>query len=300
MDTTHQTDDEQTALWNGPPATPGSRRRSRSTGCSSRSKTCSSKRSPPNAEGRVLDVGCGTGGTTLAVARRLGAGAAAIGIDISEPMIAAARARAEREGSPASFIRADAQTHAFEPASFDTIISRFGVMFFDDPSGPSRTCGVPPADDAELRFIAWRSAEENPFMTTAERAAAPLLPNLPPGEPDAPGQFAFADPERVSPHSGGRAAGPGSTSGRSTCLHPAREELVGYLTRLGPSDLILHDTDEQTRAQVIETVRPPLIRTCTERRSASPLPAGWLVRERVLVSMGVASGADHSLVRSYK
>ena len=81
----------------------------------------------------MLDVGCGTGSTTLAVARQLGANGDSIGIDISEPMIAAARARAEREAAPARFICADAQEHAFEPASFDMIISRFGVMFFDDP-----------------------------------------------------------------------------------------------------------------------------------------------------------------------
>src|SRR5512143_3370795 len=81
---------------------------------------------------RVLDVGCGTGSTTIAIARRLPAGGRSVGVDISEPMIAAARARAERERVPAAFVRADAQTHAFEPASFDAIVSRFGVMFFDD------------------------------------------------------------------------------------------------------------------------------------------------------------------------
>ena len=161
------------------------------------SKTCSSKRFAPDPGSRVLDVGCGTGSTTLAVARRLGAKGRCIGIDISEPMIAAARARAEREGTPASFIRADAQTHAFEPASFDMIISRFGVMFFDDSVRAFANLRRAARDDAELRFIAWRSAAENPFMTTAERAAAPLLPNLPARRPDAPGQFAFADRRRV-------------------------------------------------------------------------------------------------------
>jgi SAM-dependent methyltransferase len=83
--------------------------------------------------GRVLDVGCGTGGTTLAIARLLGAKGRCVGIDISDPMIAAARARAEQEGTSANFIRADARNYAFEPATFDMIISRFGVMFFDDP-----------------------------------------------------------------------------------------------------------------------------------------------------------------------
>src|SRR6476661_10633281 len=81
---------------------------------------------------RVLDVGCGTGATTLAVARRLGANGECVGIDISEPMLDAARARAERAGTPARFIRADAQSYELEASSFDAIMSRFGVMFFDD------------------------------------------------------------------------------------------------------------------------------------------------------------------------
>ena len=147
---------------------------------------------------RVLDVGCGTGSTTLAAARRLGAKGHCTGVDISEPLIAVARARAEREGEPASFILADAQTHAFEPASFDMIISRFGVMFFDNPVVAFANLRRAAMDDVKLRCIAWRSAAENPFMTTAERAAARLLPNIPARRPDAPGQFSFADRHRVA------------------------------------------------------------------------------------------------------
>src|SRR5690349_10323498 len=70
--------------------------------------------------GRVLDVGCGAGSTTLAAARALGARGRCVGIDISEPMITAARARAEREGARVGFILGDAQVHALEPAAFDT------------------------------------------------------------------------------------------------------------------------------------------------------------------------------------
>ncbi len=82
---------------------------------------------------RVLDVGCGTGATTVAIQRRLGVDGSCVGIDLSEVMIDAARARAEREGSAATFVCADAQTHLFEPASVDMVVSRFGVMFFSDP-----------------------------------------------------------------------------------------------------------------------------------------------------------------------
>ena len=203
----------------------------------------------------VLDVGSGTGSTTLAAARRVGAKGRAVGIDISEPMIALARSRAEQGCSRATFICADAERHAFEPASFDTIMSRLGVMFFDDPVQAFAVLRRAAKDDARLRFIAWRSAAENPFMTTAERAAAPLLPNLPPRKPDGPGQFAFGNEQRVRTIL--------DESGWTeidirpidvACTLP-ENELVGYLTRLGPVGLILPEVDEQTRARVIETVR---------------------------------------------
>jgi SAM-dependent methyltransferase len=204
---------------------------------------------------RVLDVGCGTGSTTLAFARLHGAEAGCVGIDISEPMIAVARNRAEREGSPASFICANAQTHAFEPASFDSIMSRFGVMFFDDPARAFANLRTVARDNAELRFIAWRSAAENPFMTTAERAAAPLLPNLPARRPDAPGQFAFGDKRRVHAilEESGWAGIEIQPIDVPCTMH--EKELLGYLSRLGPVGNVLQQADEHMRAQVIDTVR---------------------------------------------
>jgi ubiquinone/menaquinone biosynthesis C-methylase UbiE len=206
--------------------------------------------------GQVLDIGCGTGSTTLAAQRRLGAKSRCLGVDISEPMITAARARAEREGLPASFIRADAQTHAFEPASFDMIISRFGVMFFDDFVQAFANLRRVAMEDAELRFIAWRSAAENPFMTTAERASAPLVPAIPARRPDGPGQFAFADQHRIDrilEESGW--AGAEIRPIDVTCTLPEKE-LVRYMTRIGPLGRIFPEVDEQTRAQLIQTVRP--------------------------------------------
>ncbi|CAN7649342.1 class I SAM-dependent methyltransferase [Variovorax sp. LjRoot130] len=228
---------------------------------------------------QVLDVGCGTGSTTLAVARLLGATGHCIGVDISDPLIAAARARAEREDTPTSFIRADAQIHAFEPASFDLIMSRFGVMFFDHPVLAFANLRRAARDDARLRFIVWRSAAENPFMTTAERAAAPLLPNMPARQPGAPGQFSFADRHRVAAilqESGW--AGIDIRPIDVDCTLPEKE-LVGYFTRLGPVGLILQEVDERTRAQVIDTVRAafdPYVHG-TEVRFAA---ACWMVSAR--------------------
>jgi ubiquinone/menaquinone biosynthesis C-methylase UbiE len=204
---------------------------------------------------RVLDVGCGTGATTLAMARRLGGDGESVGVDISEPMIDAARARAQRERTPATFIIGDAQTHSFEPSSFDAIMSRFGVMFFDDSVRAFANLRRAARPGAELRCVTWRSPEENPFQTTAERAAAPLLPSVPPRVPDAPGQFAFADARRVR-----RIL---EESGWTeihiqpidvACTLP-ETELARHATRFGPLGRVLHEADEQTRARVVETVR---------------------------------------------
>jgi ubiquinone/menaquinone biosynthesis C-methylase UbiE len=204
---------------------------------------------------RVLDVGCGTGATTLAIARSLGASGRCVGVDVSEPMLALARARAERERVPAIFIRADAEMHAFEPGGCDIIVSRFGVMFFEDFVRAFTNLRRAGRDGAELRLIAWRSPGENPFMTTAERAAAPLLPNMPPRRSDAPGQFAFGDRtrvERILEQSGWAEI---DVQPIDVPLTLAEKDLNLYLTRLGPLGRTLTDADEQTRTRVLAQVR---------------------------------------------
>jgi len=277
MDVSHESQGEQTKLWNGPAG--------RSWVDAQplldqilkpfEDVLVAALSSEPGRS--VLDVGCGTGSTTLALARLCGPVGRCTGIDISEPMIAAARARAERERTPVSFICADAQTYAFEPESVDAIVSRFGVMFFDDPARAFANLRRAARRGAELRFVAWRSASENPFMTTAERIAAPLLPNLPPRRPGAPGQFAFADDRRV------RAileeSGWTEIDIRPldlTCALPEKK-LISYVTRLGPVGLILQEADERTRAQVVEAVRPafdPYVQGTEVRFTAASWMAG--------------------------
>jgi SAM-dependent methyltransferase len=209
----------------------------------------------PGSASRLLDVGCGTGDTTLAAARRLGPTSECLGVDISEPMIEVARAQARKEGAAARFLCADAQTHAFAPEVFDWVISRFGVLFFDDPVRAFTNLRRASRGSARLRFIAWRSPAENPFMTTAEQAVAPLLPAMPPRPPDAPGQFAFASRERVL----GILERAGWTGVQIRpldveCVLPEKE-LVRYFTKLGPLSRVLPEMDAGLRGRVIETVR---------------------------------------------
>lgn len=261
MDVTHDSGGEQTALWNGPAGrawvdTQELLDRVLKPFEDVLIEAVFARSGSPANVTAILDVGCGTGSTTIAMARRLGQRGHATGIDISAPMIDAARARVERERTPVDFIRADAQVHAFEQARFDTIVSRFGVMFFDDPIAAFSNLRRAAMDDARLRFVAWRSAAENPFMTTAERAAGPFLPNLPPRRPDAPGQFAFADGARVRSilaESGWRHIDIQPID--VDCALP-ETELLRYVTRLGPVGLILQEADDRTRARVVEAIRP--------------------------------------------
>ncbi|MEN5364786.1 class I SAM-dependent methyltransferase [Stenotrophomonas sp. TWI273] len=150
----------------------------------------------PGTDAQVLDVGCGTGAVALAIAGRLAPEAHVIGVDLSAPMIALARERAQRAGLAVDFIVADAQQHTFAPGRLDRIVSRFGVMFFDDPVQAFGQLQRAAKRGGVLQALAWRGTDENAFMTTAERAAAPWL-QLPPRQPGAPGQFAFADQVRV-------------------------------------------------------------------------------------------------------
>ncbi len=255
METKHRTNEEQIAMWNDTAGRAWVELQDTLDRVLEPFEALLVKAVAARRAQRVLDIGCGTGSTTLAIARQIGPKGSALGVDISEPMIALAKQRAERESVPPRFICADAQTHAFDGESFDMIVSRFGVMFFDDPVRAFANLRRAAAPKAELQVIAWRSAAENPFMTTAERAAAPLLPNLPVRRPGAAGQFAFANGDRVRTileESGWTAIDIRPID--VACTLPEKE-LVRYVTRLGPVGLVLHEADAQTRTRVIETVR---------------------------------------------
>ena len=143
---------------------------------------------------RVMDVGCGPGGTTAALATAVGGKGHVLGVDISEPLVEAARARGLGN---ATFVVADAATHPFEPASFDLVFSRFGVMFFGDPVAAFENIRRALKPAGRLVFLCWRTAAENPWSATPVRAAQPFLPPMQRPGPEDPGQFSFGDRSRV-------------------------------------------------------------------------------------------------------
>jgi len=146
---------------------------------------------------RVLDVGCGCGATTRAAAHQA-APAQVAGIDLSAAMLARASADARSSGLlNASFIEGDAQIHSFEPASFDVVISRFGLMFFDDPVAAFTNLRRATQHGGRIVFVCWQPMAANPWLLVPGAALADHVPLPEPGSPDAPGMFALADPSRV-------------------------------------------------------------------------------------------------------
>jgi SAM-dependent methyltransferase len=218
---------------------------------------------------RVLEVGCGCGATTIELARRVAPGGTVTGVDISAPMLEHARAVARREGVAIEFQLADAQTHAFQPAGVDVIYSRFGIMFFADPAAAFANLHRAVRPGGRLAFVCWQAVSENPWMFVPLGAAMQHLP--PPGmmNPDAPGPFAFANPDRVR----GILTAAGFVD---VALEPVRQTLtigggrdvdatVEFLLQMGPAAAALREApDPSLKPRVSAAVREALLPYVTQ------------------------------------
>jgi SAM-dependent methyltransferase len=236
---------------------------------------------------RVLDVGCGCGASALAAARRVAPDGRVLGADISGPMLARARERAAESGLDVlAFVQADAQTHDFDAGAFDAIVSRFGVMFFDAPERAFANLRRALVAGGRLAFVCWQPLGRNPWMAAPLAAIAPHLPSLPPlPEPDAPGPFAFADPERVR---GLLAAG----GFESLAVEPLEgtlsvggagtaEEAGAFAIEMGPAGRALREmgADETVRRRAAEAAARALEPWVGEAGLAVPY-AAWRVTAR--------------------
>ena len=120
-----------------------------------------------------------------------------LGLDISAPMLARARERSAGLGNT-DYIVADAAAHPFPAPAFDLLFSRFGVMFFGDPTAAFTNLKRALKPGGRLAFACWRKIDENPWMQVPLHAAYNHVPRLPKQGPDDPGPMSFADPERVT------------------------------------------------------------------------------------------------------
>jgi len=147
--------------------------------------------------GNVLDVGCGCGSTTLAAGRLIAPGQAT-GLDVSAPMLARARADAAAASlANAVFVQGDAQVHPLDPARFDVVLSRFGVMFFNDPVAAFANIRSATRPAGKLVFVCWQPLDANQWLLVPGAALAEHVPVAGFGAGDGPGMFAFADRDRI-------------------------------------------------------------------------------------------------------
>lgn len=146
----------------------------------------------------VIDIGCGAGATSFEASQAVGSSGKVLGIDISRPMLAVANQRAQDEAyTHVEFILGDAQTMDPPADLANVVVSRFGVMFFDDPEAAFTNIGRMVVPNGRLAFVCWGPVEANEWMWAPGLAVSAILPMPPAGDLNAPGPFAFADVERV-------------------------------------------------------------------------------------------------------
>lgn len=144
----------------------------------------------------VLDVGCGSGQTSLDAARRAGEGTV-LGVDLSAPMLELARRLAAREGlDNVTFEQADAQIHPFPDNHFDVAISRNGAMFFGDAPAAFANIARALRPGGRLVLLAWQPLARNEWLSSF-RAAVAVGRELPVPQEDGPSPFSLSDPDRV-------------------------------------------------------------------------------------------------------
>jgi SAM-dependent methyltransferase len=192
----HDRNADQIAYWNGPGGQRWTDRQQAQDIMLAPVSDILIDRARPSAGERIVDVGCGCGVTSVALAQRVGAAGHVLGIDISAPMLARARQIAPA-GLPVDFALADATIYPFDPASIDLLFSRFGVMFFADPALSFANMRRALRPTGRLAFACWREPRENPWMMTPLQAVYQHVPKMPPQGPEDPGPFAFASEARV-------------------------------------------------------------------------------------------------------
>lgn len=234
---------------------------------------------------RVLDVGCGCGGTSVELAARVGPGGGVTGIDISDVMLDRARSAARaQELHHLAFENADAQTHDFGGPSFDVVYSRFGVMFFAEPPAAFANLRRALRPDGRLAFVCWQSLRSNPWMLVPLMAVAEHVALPAPPPPGAPGPFAFADPEHVR----GILAAAGFTDiaieGREQTLaiggQRDLDQAVSVLLQMGPTGAVLREAGAAVVAAAAASVRTFLEPYYTETDGLRMPGAAWLVTAR--------------------
>lgn len=280
--TGHEQNADQIAYWNGPGGQRWADRQEAQDILLAPIADALIDRARPKPGERVIDVGCGSGATTIAFAKKVAPSGHAFGIDVSGPMLARARQTAPRQ-LPIDFALADATVYPFEPGSFDLLASRFGVMFFAEPARSFANLRKALRPSGRLAFACWREPRENPFFMVSLQAVYKHVPKLPQQGPEDPGPFSFASEARVQ-----RILGEAGLAGiemepRDFALDVAigrgLDAAVQGALEIGPAARALAEQPADVAAAAARSIREAL--TPFASGQTVPLPASiWIVTAR--------------------
>ncbi len=236
----------------------------------------------PRPGERVLDVGCGTGPCTVALAERVGPTGRVVGLDLSPAMVDRARQRSADHPNVA-LVEGDAQHLPLADGAFDAAYSRFGVMFFADPQEAFTRVAGALRPGGRFAFACWQAQERNDWALVPARAAAAAGLDVPATDPDAPGPFALHDVVRLEAML--RGAGFAEVHVEPVALELlaggglALDDAVDFLLASGQLRALLDEADEATRTRVEDAVRAELTPAVTAAGVALRT-AIWLVAAR--------------------
>jgi ubiquinone/menaquinone biosynthesis C-methylase UbiE len=275
----HDRNADQIAYWNGPGGRHWADRQQTQDIVLAPVSEILIDRAKVKAGERILDVGCGCGATTIALARKVGPAGHVFGIDISTPMLARARQLTPPD-LPVDFVLADATLYPFEPASFDLLVSRFGVMFFAEPALSFANLRRAMRPSGRLTFACWREPRENPFFLVPLQAVYKHVPKLPQLGPEDPGPFSFASEARVRRILGeagfqGVAMEPCNLS-LDIAVGRGLDAAVTSALEIGPAARALAEQPPDVVAAAVNSIREALMPFA--RGQSVPLPASiWIV-----------------------
>jgi ubiquinone/menaquinone biosynthesis C-methylase UbiE len=225
------------------------------------------RRHPFAPGARVLDIGCGFGDTTVAIARQVGASGAAIGLDAAENFIRLARYETVgADPGNLAFRVADVQSDDLG-GPYDAAFSRFGTMFFNLPGMALRNIRRSLCPGGILTMIVWRKREDNPWIHEAEQRVREIVPVVAQRESDqvhcGPGPFSFAGADMVSDllRTSGYQRIAFERFDGDICIGRTLDEAVAFAMALGPAGEIIRlagDEGERRRPQVVAALREML------------------------------------------
>jgi SAM-dependent methyltransferase len=260
-----ESNDEATAAWNGVLFDKFVRFRDVLTKGFTRHSDAALERHPVAVGARVLDVGCGFGDVTLTLARFAGKGGLATGVDVAERFIEASRREAEVAGvQNARFIRADVQKDDIG-GPYDTVFSRFGVMFFASPVAAMRNLRRALKTDGLFCGVVWRKREDNAFVHVAEKVVRDLVPERHDSEEPTcgPGPFSLSSADVTSDvlaHAGFRDISL-ERYDAPVCIGRDVEEATQFAMALGPAGEVMRlagDEGEKRRPEVMAALSSAL------------------------------------------